>query len=83
MDQCFGRRTPATITRPRWPARLGGVALLLSGLAFHAGTAQAADTQFALTCVGTETGGDINFQYRWGPSGEWKRADAEPGVSVA
>lgn len=41
--------------------------------------AQASGTQHALTCVGTETGETVYFQYRWGLSGEWRRSEATPG----
>lgn len=54
-------------------------ALVVAGAAMHTHDAHAAGTQFALTCIGTETGGAINFQYRWGPSGEWRSASVQPG----
>lgn len=54
-------------------------AFLLAAAALHAPTAQAAGERFALTCIGTEIGGVVHFQYRWGPSDEWKTASAKPG----
>jgi hypothetical protein len=41
--------------------------------------AHAADTQFALTCIGTETGSAVNFQYRWGEDSEWRTSRTRPG----
>lgn len=39
----------------------------------------AAPTQYALTCIGTETDGTIKFSYRWGAEGEWKYSSVAPG----
>jgi hypothetical protein len=55
---------------------------LLVALAAASGAttnAHAAGTQFSLTCVGTETGGTINSQYRWGPDDQWRKTSVEPG----
>jgi hypothetical protein len=35
--------------------------------------------RYALTCLGTETGTKIRFQYRWGESGSWNEDTADPG----
>lgn len=39
----------------------------------------AAGATHALTCIGTETGGPVNFSYRWGPSNDWKGTTVQPG----
>jgi hypothetical protein len=65
-------------SRSRRLALLAALAGAAAGLA-SPGAALAQSTQFALTCIGTETGATINFQYRWGHSGEWSRASVEPG----
>ncbi|MBL8331043.1 MAG: hypothetical protein JNJ71_19555 [Rubrivivax sp.] len=56
---------------------LTGLALCASAL-LMAAPAQAQGTKFALTCIGTGTGGAINFSYRWG-SGEWRSTTVQPG----
>jgi hypothetical protein len=38
-----------------------------------------ARAEFGLTCIGTETGSTINFQYRWGDSGNWQTTSVQPG----
>lgn len=53
--------------------------LVVAGAALHIPDAQAAGTQYALTCIGSETGDTINFQYRWGASGEWRSGSVRPG----
>ena len=58
--------------------RLRNSAVLAVALLAAAGSANAA-TRFALTCVGTETGYTIHYEYRWGDSGAWKSASVEPG----
>ncbi|MCP9849680.1 hypothetical protein KBY88_07625 [Cyanobium sp. Morenito 9A2] len=35
--------------------------------------------RYALTCLGTNTGTKIKFQYRWGDSGAWNEDTADPG----
>lgn len=52
-------------------------ALLLSAIA--AAPAQAG-TKYALTCIGSETGYTINYQYRWGNNGSWQTASVKPGA---
>jgi len=52
------------------------MALAATSMLFAA-PARAAD--FALTCVGTETGYTIHFQYRWGKDDDWKRVSVAPG----
>jgi hypothetical protein len=56
----------------RYPAALA--ALLLAAAPAHA-----AETQYALTCVGTNTDYTIYYQYRWGEDGEWHDASVDPG----
>jgi hypothetical protein len=56
----------------RYPAALA--ALLLAATPAHA-----AETQYALTCVGTNTDYTIYYQYRWGEDGEWHDASVDPG----
>lgn len=58
----------------RYPAALA--ALLLAGAS---APAHAAETQYALTCVGTNTDYTIYYQYRWGEDGEWHDASVDPG----
>lgn len=41
--------------------------------------AQAQQARYALTCLGTNTGTKISFQYRWGDSGSWNEDTADPG----
>ncbi len=54
--------------------------LAIAAIALSAAAPAAAEpTRFALTCIGTETGGNINFQYRWGTTGEWKTTSVAPG----
>ena len=43
------------------------------------GLAEKKATRFALTCLGTETGGEVNFQYRWGPDDSWSNSSVAPG----
>ena len=39
----------------------------------------AQEARYALTCLGTNTGTKISFQYRWGDSGSWNEDTADPG----
>ena len=41
--------------------------------------AKAESARFARACLGTETGYNINFSYRWGNSGRWNSASVAPG----
>jgi hypothetical protein len=43
------------------------------------GAVPATAQRFALTCVGTETDDEVNFQYRWGKSDSWTQVSVEPG----
>ncbi len=44
---------------------------------FFANIAEAGS--FALTCIKSNTGQKINFQYRWGSNDSWKSASVRPG----
>jgi hypothetical protein len=68
----------AGVTRARL-RQLFAATLLAGAAALHIQPAHAAGTQFALTCVGTETSGTINFQYRWGATDEWQSSNVTPG----
>jgi len=35
--------------------------------------------RYALACVGTETGGKVNFQVRWGSNDSWVATSVNPG----
>lgn len=48
------------------------VALLACAAPAHA-------EDFALTCIGTQTGYSINFEYRWGEDDEWTSTTVAPG----
>lgn len=52
------------------------LAVLLSCLASQPARAEAV---YALTCIGTDTGYTIHYEYRWGEDDEWKAASVEPG----
>ena len=70
---------PHTIERRTAVHKTGLLSALLLAAAVHAPDALAQGTQFALTCIGTETGDTVNFQYRWGPDGEWRTTRVQPG----
>lgn len=55
---------------------------LATSLTAMTASAFAADTRFALTCIGTAVGQSINFHYRWGSSDPWKLATADSGQWV-
>ncbi len=57
----------------RYPAAIA--ALMLAGASAPAHAA----TQYALTCIGTDTNYTIHYQFRWGESGDWQDASVEPG----
>ena len=53
--------------------------LLLAQIPLLSSPTQAQQTRYALTCLGTNTGTRVSFQYRWGGSGSWNENTAEPG----
>jgi hypothetical protein len=57
----------------RYPAALAALLLACASAPAHA------ETQYALTCVGTNTDYTIYYQYRWGEDGEWHDASVDPG----
>lgn len=54
--------------------KLGAGALLFLLI----GAAPAAAQRFALTCIGTQTGDEVHFQYRWGSDEPWTQASVKP-----
>ena len=48
-------------------------------LVFFAFAAPVGAGSFALTCIETNTGYTINFQYRWGEEDGWTSTSVEPG----
>lgn len=54
-------------------------ALIPLGLVSLPLPASAQRTQFALACLGTETGYTVNFSWRWGDSGRWTQSSVAPG----
>lgn len=77
ITQLFHRTHPTARRCP--PTRTFALTALLLAATVHAPEALAQGTQFSLTCIGTETGDTINFQYRWGPDGEWRTTRVQPG----
>ena len=49
------------------------------GLALAPQCVNAQSTRFALVCIGTETGYEVNFSARWGKSGRWSEESIRPG----
>lgn len=78
MTTHFIRRLHSA-TRYASSCKSAAMGALLLTAAVHAPDALAQGTQFSLTCIGTETGDAINFQYRWGPDGEWRATRVQPG----
>ena len=60
-------------------ARRCTAAILACEVATAALPIRAQSTQFALVCLGTETGYTINFSARWGNSGAWTKQSVAPG----
>ncbi|MFM7313228.1 MAG: hypothetical protein ACKO0M_08695 [Cyanobium sp.] len=67
--------------RASWPARSWSAlaSLVIPFAAIQPQSASAQSARFALACIGTETGYTVNFNYRWGTSGQWRSSSVEPG----
>jgi len=61
------------------PFRLTLPFLLLAQVPLLSLPGQAQQARHALTCLGTNTGSTVSFQYRWGESGSWNENTAVPG----